>query len=527
MAGLFDTPITPPLRVVLEEVRNGVILLPEFQRPFIWNEEQRLDLMDSIAKGMPIGTLLVWRTLKHDLGTLPNLGPHRLREKPKDGPRTYLIDGHQRLTTLYAALTPGEESSLVSETGERWPIYMDLQGNEDDRLFVLAKRRQRPRATLIPSWVLLSNRMVYQHQKELWEQGLQVEADRLENIANAFKDYPLPIIPMVSEDLSMVTRAFARINSSGTAMDESAIAAALAYGRLPLRAELGRLAERFDSLGWPIIDPGALLNLFKLKLDLDVYRADIETLVDRLSGKNPIERLDVVIADCEEALQSAIRALSGVPMAGSAVIPYRYQILLLAEALRRRGAMGLLGLTPEIKNRAQRWFWQTSFCESFTGATGKTIRDALDELVDVLGGKPSALEDTEVRFVNKQQKRWGSVRVSTRLLALAVAVQPDDGGYAVKALTTYGGSAVHKIDPNASEDRPGSWIIGDVEDLAKLRRGEDVPACHQIHPEARSALVRGELEEFLAIQDPHVLEIERKTIEAHGLRRDAAPTSSG
>ena len=95
---MFDTPVLPRLETILAEVKSGDMVVPEFQREFVWEDERRLSLLDSIAAGMPIGSLLVWRTAQRELRTYPEIGGIKLKGRPKVGEKlNYLIDGHQRV----------------------------------------------------------------------------------------------------------------------------------------------------------------------------------------------------------------------------------------------------------------------------------------------------------------------------------------------------------------------------------------------------------------------------------------------
>ena len=50
------------LKNIIDDVKKGEIKIPQFQRKFVWKEQQALDLLDSIANNYPIGSLLLWRT---------------------------------------------------------------------------------------------------------------------------------------------------------------------------------------------------------------------------------------------------------------------------------------------------------------------------------------------------------------------------------------------------------------------------------------------------------------------------------
>src|SRR5467141_293006 len=85
---------------LVEMIRNGELRLPEMQRRYVWPATRVRDLLDSLYRGYPSGTILVWETdteapsrdLAVDQGVSPFKG-HKL-----------LLDGQQRLTSLAAIL---------------------------------------------------------------------------------------------------------------------------------------------------------------------------------------------------------------------------------------------------------------------------------------------------------------------------------------------------------------------------------------------------------------------------------------
>jgi len=82
------------LQFLLEEIKNKEIVLPEFQREYTWSREQAKNLLDSLLKGYPTGSLLIWKTK----------APPALKNLPEfesNGRVSVLLDGQQRLTALY------------------------------------------------------------------------------------------------------------------------------------------------------------------------------------------------------------------------------------------------------------------------------------------------------------------------------------------------------------------------------------------------------------------------------------------
>src|SRR5688500_8484009 len=84
---------------LLDGIRKRDLVLPEFQREYVWTLEQAKQLMVSLARGYPVGGLLIWKT-DHP-PELKNID--KLPEKV--GTVQVLLDGQQRLTTLHLLIT--------------------------------------------------------------------------------------------------------------------------------------------------------------------------------------------------------------------------------------------------------------------------------------------------------------------------------------------------------------------------------------------------------------------------------------
>ena len=66
---------------IIASIRNGEIKVPQFQRKFVWEDRQALQLLDSLASNYPIGSILLWRT-REKLAAERNIGPFpRVRQR--------------------------------------------------------------------------------------------------------------------------------------------------------------------------------------------------------------------------------------------------------------------------------------------------------------------------------------------------------------------------------------------------------------------------------------------------------------
>ena len=63
---------------LLEAVSSGEVRVPRFQRPYVWTRKTMLQLFDSVLRGYPIGSLLIWQTDREDITSLDAIGPIKL-----------------------------------------------------------------------------------------------------------------------------------------------------------------------------------------------------------------------------------------------------------------------------------------------------------------------------------------------------------------------------------------------------------------------------------------------------------------
>jgi hypothetical protein len=121
----FDTTKTDLLDL-LNDARSGDAQLPDFQRGWVWDDEHIRDLIASVSRSFPIGTVMM----------LESGGEVNFRTRPLEGaspdsatPELLVLDGQQRLTSLFQSLMSGSPVATKDAKGlsiERW-YYLDIQ----------------------------------------------------------------------------------------------------------------------------------------------------------------------------------------------------------------------------------------------------------------------------------------------------------------------------------------------------------------------------------------------------------------
>lgn len=100
MAKMLFTPVPRSLKDIIMEIENGKLGLPELQRGYVWKATKVRDLLDSMMKGYPIGYLMIWDS-SDSADKVKNIG---VECKPYSAPKSLIIDGQQRMTSLYAVM---------------------------------------------------------------------------------------------------------------------------------------------------------------------------------------------------------------------------------------------------------------------------------------------------------------------------------------------------------------------------------------------------------------------------------------
>lgn len=512
---MFDTPVLPRLETILAEVKSGDLVVPHFQRPFVWEDDRRLSLLDSIVAGMPIGSLLVWRTNNRELRTYPKIGGIRLTEPgSKTEKINYLIDGHQRVSTLFGALYSGEREAL-GENDVRWPLYYELGASERPAFQVPPRRKVIP-----PHWlplnILLDGDKLFDFTQRLRQAGQRHLAKEAERLANVFRDYIIPIVPLVTEELNVVTDAFVRINSQGKGMSEAHMLRALTFlGAIDTDRHFKQVRARLMPLGWGELDDQVLVNVLKAQLNLDVYASEVRGVRDKL------ERDPTPLKDLAAVMETAVGFLATVGVRGPGALPYAYQLVTLATlAAWFPEAM----VQPHIASHLRQWFWTTTYTEHFSGITGSRIRDGIHQLAEFVrsGEHRSTYEAATVKPLS--QIRAGTGRTSAFLLFLAQLPHTEE---ARRRRQEWLGAKDFRASPTLMSEvaggMPGNRVIASPAELRSLRIAlksrqltEAMADEFGIPPKAISALPHHSA--FVNVRNTHLLEKEKEFVESFGLK---------
>ena len=201
------TPVARNYPSLINDIERGLIKIPQFQRDFVWEMKKSAELLDSIVKGYPIGTFIFWKT-KERLRSLRNIGNLSLPEPPEGDFVELVLDGQQRITSLFAALKGLQVEREGSRTDDFNEIYLNLKAEEGERIVILDKTDKNPKD------IIRLKTLLYGKLTEL-NQYPPEHHDLISEYKTRIESYNFPIILIEDKTIDVATEIFTRINVSG------------------------------------------------------------------------------------------------------------------------------------------------------------------------------------------------------------------------------------------------------------------------------------------------------------------------
>lgn len=232
-----------PIKKLIDRISSGDIRIPAFQRNYVWEPDQVSFLLDSIYKEFPIGTVILWKT-DNRLNSEKKLGFFELPEPQKDYPVNYVLDGQQRLTSLFSVF----QTELKPTSNEWVDIYFDLNAEENiqESLFIALDASEVDPNRHFPVKTLFDSVAYRKATKSLTEE-LVIKVDQLQD---KFKSYLVPNITFETDDRNKVAIVFERINRAGTELNIFELLSAWSW------SDEFDLVDKFEVLQEKITDHG-------------------------------------------------------------------------------------------------------------------------------------------------------------------------------------------------------------------------------------------------------------------------------
>jgi hypothetical protein len=262
-------PLSLPFSSLMSSIEKGEIKIPQFQRDFVWGEEKSTKLLDSVVKGYPIGTFILWKT-KEELRALRNIGGLDLPKTPKGDFIQYVLDGQQRLTTLFASLK-GLKIQREDREDDFSKFMIDLEAKEDATI-VLTESADTNHHRLIKLHDLLYGKL---KTFASYPEHLQ---DRIQEYKDRINAYQFSAVVIKEAPIEIATEIFTRLNVGGKPLTVFEIMVAKTFDsklNFDLSEKFNDLKNELDSVDYGTLPPSVVLQTISILLVKECRKKDI------------------------------------------------------------------------------------------------------------------------------------------------------------------------------------------------------------------------------------------------------------
>jgi len=251
---------------LITELQNGIIKVPKFQRDFVWSIDKTAKLLDSILKGYPIGTFILWQTDER-LNDIKNIGNLELPQTPDGTKVQYVLDGQQRITSLYAAYL----GATIQKLGEKKKTnYSDIVVNLDTDIDENGDHVISAEPTG-DKYISLNDVLNFSYSKgrELSENYSEQDLEKIDSYSTAFKTYEFSTVLLRKEDIDSAIEVFTRINTGGQTLTLFEIMSAKTYDEMQnfdMQTKWREFVKELKNIKYDGISNTVLLNLLSLIL---------------------------------------------------------------------------------------------------------------------------------------------------------------------------------------------------------------------------------------------------------------------
>ena len=191
------------LRDIFNELEKGNIKIPRFQRGYVWERSKIVKLLNSVYAQFPIGSFFIWIASLEYKNFCREISELGLPENPESNKYSFILDGQQRITSLYVALKGkrlnGTDFSAICFNLEKKEFQIPRLKNEKHN---------------IPAWKLFDT-TAYGDVFAEYMASDREKADAWRGCQEIFDKYPISLIKTLDMDLEQVVTIFERINQGG------------------------------------------------------------------------------------------------------------------------------------------------------------------------------------------------------------------------------------------------------------------------------------------------------------------------
>ncbi len=379
-------PQTKTFPNLLGAIEQGQIKIPQFQRDFVWTMQKSAGLIDSVVKGYPIGTFIFWRT-KERLRSVKDIGKQVLPEPEPGEFVDYVLDGQQRLTSLFASL---RGVILTRENGREddfSKIFIDLEAQESDQIVITDIEGKDEKSLISISKLLTGGLKLLVSYPEHYH-------DKLDTYKNRIESYQYSIIQVKDAPIEIATEIFTRINVGGKPLSLFEIMVAKTFDherQFDLAEKFQELLDNLKPFNYETISDATVLQIVSIILSKECKRQVILGL-----DKNDFLNVWDKAKDSIERTVEYFRSYYGIPV--SQLLPYNALIAPFSYFFFYHPDKP----TGDKQKFLEDFFWRCSLSGRYSSAVESKLVQDVKRIDQILAGELPSYDwsiDTSDEFI--------------------------------------------------------------------------------------------------------------------------------
>jgi hypothetical protein len=442
------TPTSEKLDRIINRINSGDIRIPAFQRAYVWKQNQILDLLDSIIKNYPIGSVLLWSTSER-LNHTRNIAGYNIPDNALEYPVNYVLDGQQRISSIYATFSDKTEQDASSSNYNPDLDIFEIYFNFLTQKFIPKNEVISTNGDVIYLRNFLNGSKLIESLKTL---DVKYHADAQE-LYSKFINYELPVVTIKNREKSEVGIIFERINNTGTKLTTLDLMTAWTWtDNFHLLESITELQEELEEKNF-----GELTQNILLQAISGIIQNDTTTkAITDLTGEQVRDNWEIF---CESLRKGIDFISSELNCSHLDFLPFQQQIIGISKFFSISG-MPESNQLKELK----KWIWKTSFSNRYsTGQTTEKMNFDIQRIIEIRNNKFDEVSKMKYTITESElvETKFSKANPLTRAFLLLMAQnQPIDLFKNTKidialSLSKYNRKQYHHIFPNAFLKKQG------------------------------------------------------------------------
>ncbi|NTV35373.1 MAG: DUF262 domain-containing protein [Anaerolineaceae bacterium] len=378
---------------LINEIQKGIIKIPKFQRDFVWSIDKTAKLLDSILKGYPIGTFILWQTDER-INDIKNVGNLDIPDTPDGVKVQYVLDGQQRITSLFAAYL-GAQLQKVGEKKitdyRNIVVNLDVDIKDNDEQVITEEPLSEKHLSLCE--VL---NFSYSKAKELSGRFSEEELEKIDGYSTAFKTYEFSTVVLRKEDIDSAIEVFTRINTGGQTLTLFEIMSAKTYDepqKFDMQVKWDGFIKELKEIKYEGVSSSVMLSLLALLLSR-TKECKRKTIL-ALDKQDIIDNWDSVLSALKDSVDY-FRTTYRIPV--SQLLPYDSLLVPFAYFFYQ---------TKNKPNADQRkyleeFFWRISLAFRYSSSTESKLAQDIKRIDLIISGQRPEYTDIKVDLDSPQ-----------------------------------------------------------------------------------------------------------------------------